>query len=314
MTLRIATIFRNLFYGRVKPSAYRRKLFNIIINGFLRFSLGRWLVMKYSAGVLSIRCQAWVKVYYLPGAGYLYYWPRCILGYTKPDMKSPRFWETRMQSVVERYYSVSLGDTVVEIGAGVGTETRILSHLVGEEGRVIAVEANPRVARLLRIVLALNNLTNVTVVETAVSDRDGTVEFIDEEQDVSGRLRTGSSRVDAMKRVIDVNCTTLDKIVGENSIERVALLKINIEGAEVAALKGGRETLSVTEHLVVSCHDFKAKRMGSDAFRTRNSVEAYLSGEGFDILPGLTMASAAINDTVFAQARVVPGIPIERTR
>ena len=67
------------------------------------------------------------------------------------------------------------GDTIVDVGAGTGWETLLFSRTVGMSGRVISIEAHPRVFRCLSKMRAANRLENVTLVQAAVADQEGEV-------------------------------------------------------------------------------------------------------------------------------------------
>ena len=67
--------------------------------------------------------------------------------------------------------------TVFDIGAHAGYYTLIASKLVGGSGHVVAFEPAPRNLRYLRRHLSLNHVSNVTVLEVAVSDRAGVGRF-----------------------------------------------------------------------------------------------------------------------------------------
>ena len=71
------------------------------------------------------------------------------------------------------------GMLAFDVGAHSGYFTLILSRLVGETGKVISFEPQPRPSNDLRRHIELNNLSNVEVVEAAVSDRSGTAFFND---------------------------------------------------------------------------------------------------------------------------------------
>jgi hypothetical protein len=61
---------------------------------------------------------------------------------------------------------------------------------------------------------------------------------------------------------------------------------MNIEGAETSALRGMAETLRVTPHVVVSCHDFIADNHGGDpSQRTYNDVNRILRDAGYVMRP-----------------------------
>jgi hypothetical protein len=65
------------------------------------------------------------------------------------------------------------GDVFVDAGANVGFYTLLASRLVGPTGRVLAIEMMPATADILRQHVAINDCTNVELVEKALSDRAG---------------------------------------------------------------------------------------------------------------------------------------------
>jgi hypothetical protein len=75
----------------------------------------------------------------------------------------------------------------------------------------------------------------------------------------------------------------LDEIVRSLGIGRVDLLKLNIEGAELAVLESSRDLLATVDHLVVSCHDFLVDTPGPDWRRTFDRVVALLTSAGYAI-------------------------------
>ena len=170
------------------------------------------------------------------------------------------------------------GDTVLDIGAGVGSEVRLLADLVGQAGRVVGVEAHPTTFDCLRRTVELNRLTNVTLVQCAVVGTAGPV-FISD--DPVAHIRNGLT-ADASGGV-RVPGRRLDEIMESLGVDRVDLLKMNIEGAELAALEASFDALKAVEHLAVSCHDFLVERPGPDWRRTFAPVVALLRDAGYTI-------------------------------
>ena len=157
------------------------------------------------------------------------------------------------------FYETNLpGATVVDVGAGLGDDVVVISKLVGSKGRVVAIEAHPGTFRQLEKTIRLNNLSNVHAINRAVSDHEHETMISNEEEHIGNRLvSTGG---------IQVKAETLDLILGRIDCPAPDLLKINIEGAEVAALRGTSTTLLKARHWVVSCHDFLAEGPGPSSF------------------------------------------------
>jgi FkbM family methyltransferase len=173
-------------------------------------------------------------------------------------------------------YKLRAGDTVIDIGAGIGDEVVVFSKLVGKQGRVIAIEAHPYTYRCLLKTIEVNRLDNVIAINAAVSDKEGYLTISDEDNLLSSSIAAGTGTVKVQAR-------TLENILRQTGCTRIDLIKMNIEGAETAALEGMREILRITPHIVVSCHDFKADRGESSAFRTYAGVHQILVDSGFQL-------------------------------
>jgi FkbM family methyltransferase len=174
-------------------------------------------------------------------------------------------------------YRPKPGDTVLDLGAGIGGEVRVLSRLAGPSGRVVSVEAHPRTFRCLRRTIELNRLYNVTPLQCAVTGTPGTVLISDQDNHSANGLTTDRAQS------LEVPGKTLPEIVKEFGLHRIDLLKMNIEGAELSVLESAREVLPRVRNLVVSCHDFLADNGGGESARTFAGVRALLGAAGYTI-------------------------------
>lgn len=136
---------------------------------------------------------------------------------------------------------VTTGDVAFDVGANVGLLAVPLALAVGPGGRVIAIEPLPaNVARLERN-LRRNGLDNVTVVGAAASDADGEIALhVAADPAFSSIEAVTKYRVAGM---LTVPCRRLDSLWDELGRPRVALVKIDVEGAELSVIDGARELL-----------------------------------------------------------------------
>lgn len=142
-------------------------------------------------------------------------------------------------------YTPRAGGVIVELGAAEGTETPLLSRLVGPTGTVIAVEAHPTTFRQLQT--ACDGLANIRLLYCAVvAERREIATISDDPVPWHNRLIDGSG--------IEVPAATLDAITRD--LDRIDLLKVNVEGVEADVLAASPQTLAKTSNVVVSCHDF----------------------------------------------------------
>ena len=136
----------------------------------------------------------------------------------------------------------------VDVGANVGLFT-VVGALQAWRGRVIAYEAAPDVADLLRDNVQLNWLLDrVTVRPVAVADRPGRRPFhFDRRLQLLGGLSVAGS--EASTGVVDV--VTLDDELRE--FEQIDLVKIDVEGGEAEVIAGMDRLLEEGRVARISC-------------------------------------------------------------
>jgi FkbM family methyltransferase len=134
------------------------------------------------------------------------------------------------------------GMTVLDIGANVGLFTVVAARRVGPTGRVHAFEPTPELAAHISSNLELNDLGNVAVNELAISDSDGhaTLHFAEPNDPGENSIVNCTPGV----RTLKVATVTIDDYIGRCRVGRVDVIKMDIEGAEMAALRGGPKLLS----------------------------------------------------------------------
>lgn len=142
-------------------------------------------------------------------------------------------YEYRKQRVFQRL--VREGSVVYDIGANVGFYTVLASKLAGRSGRVYAFEPVPRNCRFLRKHVEMNRAANVSVIEMAVSSTNGEAAFDSSGSHAMGHLDT--------RGTLKVRTISVDSFVFDQAMPAPAVIKIDVEGAEVDVLTGSRETL-----------------------------------------------------------------------
>jgi FkbM family methyltransferase len=143
-------------------------------------------------------------------------------------------WEPHVEAVIAQ--CLSSGDTFIDVGANIGYFTLLAATLVGETGKVIALEASARTFERLSENVRLNSRTpTVRLVHAAVADHIGTITLHAGPDDNSGMaslLRAegfGSEQVEARP---------LGALLTEQEIQSSRLMKIDVEGAEEMVVRG----------------------------------------------------------------------------
>ena len=140
------------------------------------------------------------------------------------------------------------GDTVFDVGANRGVYTLLFSHLVGRHGQVHAFEPVRSTLEQLSARLSREQRhPNVTVNAMALGDREiSTVMHLPAGDDGQASLRrhsAGSWEQNISER-IPCSMATLDRYVDDAGLGHIDFIKMDVEGAELLALRGGLETLN----------------------------------------------------------------------
>ncbi len=155
--------------------------------------------------------------------------------------------------------AVKPGDVVYDVGAHYGYYALLASALAGPSGKVLALEPSPSNLPYLRAHVELNRCTNVTVVETAISNYDGTARF---------ENRTGSGRAHlSPKGLVEVPVTSLDALTQTQPLPDI--MKIDVEGAEMEVLNGAKQLIARSKPAIfLSTHSDELYATSRDFLRS----------------------------------------------
>lgn len=170
------------------------------------------------------------------------------------------------------------GMRAIDVGASFGVYAVAMARAVGRNGRVWAFEPTPAVARYLRRNLDLNGCDQATVIVSAVSDRGGSVTFAVGER---SELNSVAGANSAYRDFVEVSAVTLDQMAGQQDWRDVDFVKLDVEGHEFEAIRGGAGFFAATSPLVML------------EIRTRRGIDLRALGqlaewgyEFFRLLPG----------------------------
>jgi len=134
--------------------------------------------------------------------------------------------------------NIKEGDIVFDVGAHVGYYSLISSKAVGNKGKVIACEPSSKNVKLLRKNVADNDLKNIYIIDKAVSSQTGSIKLY---KSLSSSGENSIVRKESYE-VARVASTTIDNLSKKLNLTP-ALLKIDVEGAELEVLSGATTTL-----------------------------------------------------------------------
>jgi FkbM family methyltransferase len=169
--------------------------------------------------------------------------------------------------------ALSPGDGAADVGANKGAYLHWMRRAVGPSGRVFAFEPQPGLARYLEAVRRGMGWQNVLVREVALSDGAGrrTLHVPGRENSPGASLEKVDEPSAGRDREVEVD--TLDHQLDG---ARIALLKVDVEGHELAVFRGAVRTLS--EHGPTLLFETEARHLSG---RSPHEVFSFLSGLGY---------------------------------
>jgi len=168
-------------------------------------------------------------------------------------------------------------DTFLDIGANFGFFTLLGAAITRGKGQVFAFEPDPLNIERLRDNVRINDFPHVVIVPAAVYEKVGTARLRlgrGGNLGVSSLVRGGVDHVEE----VEVETITIDSFLTSRDISSVGLLKMDIEGAEVGALRGASESLKrqAIRYLVIEVHDV----IGASGL---NELVGLFSGAGYEV-------------------------------
>jgi FkbM family methyltransferase len=190
-------------------------------------------------------------------------------------------YEPRLIRFLKR--TIKGGWTCIDVGANVGYISLLMGQLVEPAGRVVAFEPTPSTYEELLANIRLNERYNIKAERLALGERCGPLKFHVgprgfEVYNSAGIVSHPSARTKVFER-ITVQCETLDSYCEGRELNKVDLVKIDVEGGELSVLRGMENTLKANPNmiLVLELADQTTKGFGYEA----REIATWLSGRGW---------------------------------
>ncbi len=174
------------------------------------------------------------------------------------------------------------GMVIADVGANIGEITLVAANRTTSSGQIIAFEPMSRIADQLEENIRENGLSWAVAVRLGVSNRTGEARIYQPSRVDSGEPNRGlgtlyPNEVGARPSQT-IALTTLDSYFEEHPVERLDIIKIDIEGAELACLEGARNTLMrYTPTIII---EIQAETSANAGYKQSDILEL-LSGLGY---------------------------------
>lgn len=155
---------------------------------------------------------------------------------------------------LRRSFAPKEGETVIDVGANVGAYTLLAAKLVGENGRVVALEPEPINFNLLKRNIEINGFKNVILLQLAAWNKDGSAVMEIRRNIADHTLSPQFGSTEALFQM-EVQTARIDSLTRKIGIRKVDWLKVDVEGAEYEVLMGCRNLLASSRaHVLIEVH------------------------------------------------------------
>ncbi|MGL5926820.1 FkbM family methyltransferase [Chroococcidiopsis sp.] len=167
-----------------------------------------------------------------------------------PHLIARGYWEMWITIAIARI--LQPGWYCIDVGANMGYYSCLMADAVGSSGKVLAVEANPRNTNLLKKTAIANGFKQLEVVNYAACDEDDSLTVLEVPPMMGGSASIMSCHKGATTIYeLEVETTTLDKLIDARSWERVDFIKIDAEGAEGLIWEGMQKILTANPNIQI---------------------------------------------------------------
>jgi FkbM family methyltransferase len=189
-----------------------------------------------------------------------------VAGTTAETVAASIYFTGAWEEPLTRWLTARLrpGDTFIDVGAHIGYFAVVASRLVGESGRVVAIEPLRASFEQLGRNVALNRARNIRAVNVAVLDRESELVLWAHPRNPGATFTDPPNP--GYRREAAVEARPLTEILESDEIARARVIKIDVEGSEAAVVEGMTPLLSATRddlEVLVELHPVQLERAGS---------------------------------------------------
>lgn len=211
---------------------------------------------------------------------------RCIFLYGYDD---------EAQNFIEK--TLKEGDVFLDIGANVGFYSLLAASIIGEKGRVIAIEPNPKTYAKLKRTIEDNGIKNILLLNIGLGEKEGYLNLF---MNPDVHNDTATMVVHDAPESVRVEVVPLDWVAAAHHIEKIAYLKIDVDGMEPNVFAGAKTLLDEGRIAFIQSefNDYWLRKNES----TPEKLHTLLLGHGFEDMEGRPhFAENCLFDRIFVK-------------
>jgi len=153
-------------------------------------------------------------------------------------------WEPELTDILKKY--VKSGMRVFDVGANSGFHTILLGSLLGDTGEVHSFEPVTYYRKMLEENIKINNFTNIVVNDKGLSDSTQELEIKFSKDNASLHVLLASNH-----QIEKIQLIKFDDYIHDKKIDKIDLIKVDIEGHELFFLNGAIEALNKFKPVII---------------------------------------------------------------
>jgi FkbM family methyltransferase len=147
------------------------------------------------------------------------------------------------------------GMTILDIGSNIGYYAILESNLIGTTGKIYSIEPSPINFKLLEENLKLQKMNNFEIFNLAIGNKNEKLEFLISEKSNWSKIKQDSDIIGKNDTIITVPVKSLNLFCKENNLDKIDLIRMDVEGYEEKIIEGGKEILKkIKPILMIEIH------------------------------------------------------------
>lgn len=203
---------------------------------------------------------------------------RSINGYTiRFPLRYYRYYEENYEEDTFKYFEscIKPNDTILDIGAHIGLFSAFFSKKLNDTGKVICFEPTPTTFQILKSTVKLNALNNCTAVNAAIADKSGVLTFNLTSKDGEGSNANSLVQTEKSVNSTEVKVFSIDDYRRQEKL-KINILKIDVEGYELNALIGAKETFELDKPCgILALHPSSIRSLGQSLEQIWDKMNDY---------------------------------------